>query len=253
MRDKILEQLDQIERDHNVTIIFACESGSRAWGFPSADSDYDVHFVYAHTLQWYLSIAPRRDVIEIPGGPILDMNGWDVRKTLQLLRKSNISILEWLSSPIRYRCKEDLLRIIVDVVSLGFRKRTSARHYLSMAKSNIQKTRDDRVRMKTYLYAVRPLLCCRWVLDRDAQPPMRFRDLVSQSQYLASTDVGKEISEMINVKEKGGECETVESNDRLNAFIAHEFRELSSRVSEDEDLPDVAPFDDAFRRIIANT
>ena len=135
MRDKILEQLGQIERDHNVTIILACESGSRAWDFPSADSDYDVRFVYAHTAQWYLSILPGRDVIEIPVGPILDINGWDVRKALQLLRKSNCSILEWLSSPIRYCCNEDLLRIIVDVVPLGFRKRTSARHYLSMARA----------------------------------------------------------------------------------------------------------------------
>jgi predicted nucleotidyltransferase len=251
VRDKILEQLDSIERDHQVTILFACESGSRAWGFPSADSDYDVRFVYAHARDWYLSIAPGRDVIEIPPGPVLDINGWDVRKALQLLRKSNISILEWLSSPIRYCCNEPLFNIFSEIVPLGFRKNACARHYLSMARSNLGKTHGDAVRMKAYLYAVRPLLCCRWVLDRDAQPPMLFRDLVSE--YLAGTDAGAEISAIIDTKESGSERDTVDRNEILNTFIEREFDELSSRLPKDRDLPDVAPFDDAFRRIITST
>jgi predicted nucleotidyltransferase len=251
VRDKILEQLDTIQRDHQVTIIFACESGSRAWGFPSADSDYDVRFVYAHTRDWYLSIAPARDVIELPVGPVLDVNGWDVRKALQLLRKSNISILEWLSSPIRYHCNERLFKIFSEVVPLGFKRNACARHYLSMAKSNMEKTHGDAVRMKAYLYAVRPLLCCRWVLDRDAQPPMLFRDLVSE--YLGGTDAGAEISAIVEIKQSGSERDTVEKNDILNAFMAHEFDELSSRLPGDREFPDAAPFDDAFRRIITNT
>ena len=88
MRDTILEQLDAIEREHDVTILFACESGSRAWGFPSSDSDYDVRFVYVRKLDWYLSISPGRDVIELPVDPVLDINGWDVRKALQASSKA---------------------------------------------------------------------------------------------------------------------------------------------------------------------
>lgn len=118
--ERILEQLDLIERDNDVVIIFAIESGSRAWGFPSVDSDYDVRFVYAHRSDWYLSIAPGRDVIEIPVDPVLDVNGWDVRKALQLLRKSNISLMEWLSSPIEYRRNDELATIFRSVVPNGF-------------------------------------------------------------------------------------------------------------------------------------
>lgn len=89
--------LEQVERDHGVSIIFATESGSRAWGFPSADSDFDVRFVYAHRRDWYLSILEGRDVIELPLDAVLDIKGWDVRKALRLVRKSNTSVMEWLA------------------------------------------------------------------------------------------------------------------------------------------------------------
>jgi uncharacterized protein len=93
MHDTILEMLDQVERDHGVSMIFAAESGSRAWGFPSADADFDVRFVYAHPRDWYLSISEGRDVIELPLDAVLDIKGWDVRKALRLVRKSNTSVI----------------------------------------------------------------------------------------------------------------------------------------------------------------
>ncbi len=249
MRDKILEQLDLIEREHGVTIIFAIESGSRAWGFPSVDSDYDVRFVYAHKPEWYLSITPGRDVIEIPIDHILDVNGWDVRKSLQLLRKSNISLLEWLSSPIQYRCNEELATIFRSVVPNGFHQHTSARHYLSMAKSNIDKTHRDNVRMKSYLYAIRPLLCCRWVLQRNTQPPITFRDLVAE--YLGGSPMGDAINALISAKETQTEADTVPKQDLLDEFIATEFEQLTTICPKERELPDVSAFDDVFRRIIA--
>jgi predicted nucleotidyltransferase len=249
MLEQILEQLDEIESEHSVIIVFAIESGSRAWGFPSVDSDYDVRFVYARKADWYLSIAPGRDVIELPVGPVLDISGWDVRKALQLLRKSNISLLEWLSSPIRYRCNEELEMILRSVVPHGFQQHTSARHYLSMAKSNIDKTHRDNVRMKSYLYAIRPLLCCRWVLDRNSQPPMTFRDLVAE--YLSQTKLGDAIEELIATKETRTEADTIPKHALLDQFMATEFDRLSTLCSNERDLPDVAIFDDAFRRIIA--
>jgi len=103
MKKRILQELDEIENKHGVKIIFACESGSRAWGFASEDSDYDVRFIYVHSKDWYLSIEKKRDVIELPLDEVLDINGWDIRKSLRLLRKSNAPLLEWLSSPIVYR------------------------------------------------------------------------------------------------------------------------------------------------------
>jgi len=249
MREQILEQLDLIETEHDVTIVFAIESGSRAWGFPSVDSDYDVRFVYTHKPEWYLSISPGRDVIELPADPVLDINGWDVRKALQLLRKSNISLMEWISSPIQYRRNEELADIFHSVVPCGFQQHASARHYLSMAKSNIAKTDRANVRMKSYLYAIRPLLCCRWVLERNSQPPMTFRDLVAQ--YLAQTPIGDAVTTLIATKETQTEADTVPKDQILDAFISTEFERLTAMCPNERDLPDAAVFDDAFRRIIS--
>jgi hypothetical protein len=103
MKSRILKKLIEIEKNNDVKVIYACESGSRAWGFASEDSDYDVRFIYVHSKDWYLTIADKRDVIEIPFDGDLDINGWDIRKSLKLLRKSNSPLLEWLSSPIKYR------------------------------------------------------------------------------------------------------------------------------------------------------
>jgi len=102
MKQKITSRLQEIEEKEKVRILYACESGSRAWGFPSSDSDYDVRFLYLHPVEWYLSIKKRRDVIESPISEQLDINGWDLQKALLLLRKSNPPLLEWLGSPIIY-------------------------------------------------------------------------------------------------------------------------------------------------------
>ncbi len=103
MRAEIMENLRAIETRHDVTVLFACESGSRGWGFASPDSDYDVCFIYVNRLPWYLTVMPRRDVIEVPISGDLDVNGWDLRKALGLMRESNPTLLEWLRSPIVYR------------------------------------------------------------------------------------------------------------------------------------------------------
>ena len=112
MKEKITKKLSIIEKEYNVKIIYACESGSRAWGFESQDSDYDVRFIYFHDLNWYLSVEDRRDVIEKPADGVFDINGWDLRKTLKLLRKSNPPLLEWLQSPIVYNKIDNYAKLI---------------------------------------------------------------------------------------------------------------------------------------------
>ena len=102
-RTAVLEALARIEEEHDVRIVFACESGSRGWGFSSPDSDYDVRFIYAHDLDWYLTVFPGRDVIELPIDDVYDVSGWDLRKALGLLRNGNATLVEWLSSPVVYR------------------------------------------------------------------------------------------------------------------------------------------------------
>lgn len=103
VRTRVLVELEAIEQRHDVRVLFACESGSRGWGFASPDSDYDVRFLYVHKPEWYLRVEPQRDVIERPIDDVLDVSGWELRKALQLMRRSNPTLFEWLDSPVIYR------------------------------------------------------------------------------------------------------------------------------------------------------
>lgn len=248
METTIRAELQRIEDEHDITIIYACESGSRAWGFPSEDSDYDVRFIYAHRMPWYLSVMKRRDVIEYPPGPVLDINGWDIPKALGLLRKSNIGLLEWLASPIVYLRRADLLAFLEELISVGFSKHTSAHNYLAMAKSNMDKIYQDKVTLKRYLYSIRPILCCRWVLDRDQPAPTDF-GIVAEA-YLSGTSVGNEVAELIERKKGMRESESATRNETLDHFLNEEYARLRGLVSEKSTLPPADPFDSAFHQIL---
>ena len=134
MEQAIKANLAEIEARETVRIVYACESGSRAWGFPSSDSDYDVRFIYLHPLEWYLSIEDKRDVIGDPITGQLDVNGWDLRKTLQLFRKSNPPLFEWLNSPIVYLEKYSVASRLRSLLAVYYSSRTCAYHYLQMAR-----------------------------------------------------------------------------------------------------------------------
>ena len=135
---KIDSELKRIEQEEGVRILYACESGSRAWGFPSKDSDYDVRFIYVRPVDWYLSLFDKRDVIERPISDQLDINGWDLKKALNLFRKSNPPLLEWLQSPIQYMEQYGVTEQIRQLSPLTFSPRSSMYHYLHMAKGNFR-------------------------------------------------------------------------------------------------------------------
>jgi hypothetical protein len=181
MRDKIDNELNTIEKSHDVKIILASESGSRGWGFPSCDSDYDVRFIYVNKMDWYLTIAEKRDVIELPIDNLLDINGWDLRKALQLMRRSNSPLFEWLCSPIRYRVWEKAVIKLEDLSKISFMPETSCYHYLSMVKKYIEEIEEnEKVKLKTYMYAIRSVLCCKWIVAKLTQPPMNIFDLLAE-------------------------------------------------------------------------
>lgn len=251
MRKAILEQLSAIEREHDVRIIMAVEAGSRALGYASDGSDYDVRFIYVHRAEWYLSISPSRDVIEMPVSETFDCNGWDIRKALQLARKSNISVSEWLHSPIVYRVDKDLVQILRRAMQTGFQPAASGRHYLSIARNNMHKTSRDVVRTKWYLCTVRPLLCCRWVLERASPPPMAYRELLNE--FLADSEVGRIVHELLDEKQANQGSVTMCQHPALDEFTTSEYSRLSTMCSGNAPLADEALFDNAFRAIIANT
>ena len=179
VRDTVNRRLDAIEREEGVRVLFACESGSRAWGFASPDSDYDVRFVYAHPRDWYLSIGDQRDVIERPIVDLYDVSGSDLRKALRLFRKSNPPLLEWLGSPIVYRERTAAAASLRRIATRSFSPRACAFHYLHMAKGNYREyLRADEVPLKKYLYVLRPLLAVRWIERNPGIVPTEFDRLV---------------------------------------------------------------------------
>lgn len=176
-RAEIQRRLDVVEKDYDVRVLYACESGSRAWGFASVDSDYDVRFLYVHAAAWYMRVRPGRDVIEEPIVDDLDVSGWDLRKALGLFRKSNPPLLEWLQSPIVYRDDgvvadrlRQLARDHVDEAALQY-------HYVSMARKSLAVVREDRPKLKKVLYTLRPLLAVRWLERGRGLVPVEFARL----------------------------------------------------------------------------
>ena len=168
MEHKIIKHIQnrllEIESEHSVRILYAIESGSRAWGFESADSDYDVRFIYIHERNWYLNILPKRDVIEYPIVDDFDYSGWDMRKTLFLLNKSNPVLFEWLKSPIVYRKDDFFCDVMGELTKTYFSAISSIYHYLHMASRNYREyLQSDEVKIKKYFYVLRPILACLWI------------------------------------------------------------------------------------------
>lgn len=227
--------LTGIAESHNVRILCAVEAGSRAWGFASPDSDYDVRFIYVRPLTEYIKTSVPRDTIEVCDGDI-DASGWDIIKAARLLRKSNPSLMEWLQSPIVYVDRESLLSRFYAEASMHASARAAVHHYISMAKTNFRAYIQgrERVRLKKYLYAVRPILCARHVLDNSNWPPVEFDDLLKISE--APNYVINATFDLLNLK-LAGSSELDESTrmpvldqyleDALNNWH-HEAQELPS-------------------------
>jgi predicted nucleotidyltransferase len=168
--------------DEGVRILNAAESGSRAWGFGSPDSDYDVRFLYAHPRDWYLRLSEGRDVIERPlDAKLVDLAGWDIRKTLRLLLKSNPALYEWLVSPIVY-VDSPLRAALKTMFEAHASPKALAYHYWSIARGQWQREIDgrDEVRLKKYFYVVRPLLSLSWIVEHATPPPMSIDALLGK-------------------------------------------------------------------------
>lgn len=193
--------LDDVAREHGIAILFAAESGSRAWGFASPDSDYDVRFIYAHPRQWYASIMEARDVVERPlDRHLVDLAGWDLRKALRLMLKSNPAFYEWLVSPIVYRDDHTFAAAARTLFESHAELDVMAHHYHAIArgqwKSEIES--KEAVKLKKYFYVVRPLLSLAWIEAHGSLPPMSISDLLAASVIPA--DVRAVIDDLLHAK-----------------------------------------------------
>ena len=220
MDAEIKKQLREIERQHDVKVLYAVESGSRAWGFPSKESDYDVRFVYVHRRDWYLSIDQKRDVIEKPISNMLDISGWDLRKALQLLAKSNPALLEWLRSPIVYEEAYTTAQSLRNIGLSHLSKKAVMYHYLHMAKGNYQDyLRGETVKVKKYFYVLRPIFVCMWLENEQSIPPVEFGQLLQAQQRQLASSVLQELQELIARKKAGEELGEEAALPALHIFI----------------------------------
>jgi predicted nucleotidyltransferase len=211
----ILSELREIESREDVRILFAIESGSRAWGFASPDSDFDVRFIYVRRPDWYLSLLPGRDVIELPLVGDDDINGWDIRKALNLALKPNPVLLEWLSSPIQYIWQSDLCSDIQTFTKTMTQSSACRHHYMRMA--DLQRGEGDQIKLKRYFYALRAAMALRWIETRDDLPPMNFYSLMAGVEI--PRDVTAEIKRLLDIKTSTAELGTGERIPVLENFL----------------------------------
>lgn len=247
-RSLITARLTEIESEHSVKILFAVESGSRAWGFPSQDSDFDIRFIYAHTQDWYLSINEGRDVIEDPIIEDIDLVGWDLRKALRLMAKSNSTLSEWLRSPITYSENPSFRKELLQLDEKLFSSKPVLYSYLSMGKSNYKEYfKGEKVKIKKYFYVLRPLLCCKWILKHASTPPMEFSSLVED--LVADPILNSKIEQLIERKLAGIEAGLESRISEIDNYIEAEIEliESEARKLEVADTPRNAILDDFFR------
>lgn len=247
MEKIIIDKLKDVEIENGIKILYACESGSRAWGFASLDSDYDVRFIYVHNRDYYLSIDEQRDVIELPINDLLDIGGWELRKALRLLRKSNGPLCEWLQSPIIYKSNTDFLTEIRHLMNQYFSPRPMVHHYLSMTNSVVDNDLSgSEVKLKKYFYALRPILACRWIIHRDEIPPMEFGKL----RGLLDPTLNEIVNALLERKSKAGEKSTITSIQELHDWLEKQINDCQNNVPEKVITVDSAILNDFFRKYI---
>ncbi len=249
MDDEIKEQLRQLEAEEGCRILYACESGSRAWGFASSDSDYDVRFIYVRPVEWYLSIQNRRDVIERPLIGDLDINGWDLRKALQLFRKSNPPLLEWLGSPTVYVENGTVAKKLRELGKTYYSKAATAHHYLAMARGNYREyLKGETVSLKKYLYVLRPLLAVQWIEREQGTPPTDFNVLVDR--LIAEPMLRGEIDALLEKKRAAAELDRGPRIEAISTFIDRELDRWEGGLPWHKQLTPVEPLDELFREIV---
>ncbi|MGB8194276.1 MAG: nucleotidyltransferase domain-containing protein [Chitinophagaceae bacterium] len=249
MKEIIIGKLSEIEREKSVRILYACESGSRAWGFHSPDSDYDVRFIYVHDKNWYLGIEDKKDHLEFPITDELDILGYDLRKMLKLFRGSNAKIYEWLQSPVVYRKDDAFLSHIHSFMPVYYSLRSGIHHYLGLTKNTFDnELQQPEVKLKKYFYALRPVLAATWITNKQSFPPMEFAQLRT---LIKGTDTDHKIEELLQKKIQVGEGYVMQPDMDMNEFIRRQMDYcLQAAASFQPSATEAEPLNQFFRNTI---
>jgi uncharacterized protein len=249
MRAAIQHALDQVAHEHDVRILLAVESGSRAWGFPSRDSDWDVRFIYVRPLAAYLSLSPVADVIEVPLCNDLDLSGWDLRKALGLAVKSNAVVLEWLGSPIVYRHDEAAVAAIAGLARGSAHLPALAYHYDRLARRHWVPVAAGPVRLKSLCYALRPALALHWMRTHGTPPPMDVPALMAGQV----SPLRVEVDALCRAKHDATEADAGIVGTAINAFLGDVLASVVRRPTRWDTAPAVASANDLFRSLLGVT
>lgn len=242
VRLDILGRLRAAEAEHDVRVLLAVESGSRAWGFASPNSDYDARFIYVHRRDWYLSVGleEQRDVIEYPIVDEIDINGWDLRKALRLFWRSNPAFVEWIQSPIVYAERGPFAQAARALLPDVYACDRGIYHYRSMAKTNYRGyLKVDRVPLKKYFYVLRPLLAVRWLERYGTAAPIEFSRLLT----LIADDAAlcNAIGDLLEQKRRAPELGLSPQVPVIHAFIERELERLETLAPSRVERSDVVP------------
>lgn len=219
---QVTDRLREIELKKSIKILYACETGSRAWGFPSPDSDYDIRFIYMHERDWYLSLSQRKDTIEHMDGD-LDITGWDLRKSLVLLKKSNATLIERFQSPIEYFSVEGFKNEFKNLIETYYSPTAVFFHHYSLAQKFWEELKDkEEVKLKSYFYLIRSLLSCNWIVKDKSVLPMDIEGLMK----LIDTERRVEVRDLIKLKEGVGEKYLHKKDESLNKWVSYLFETL---------------------------
>ena len=249
IQKEIQEKLNEIEQTEHVRILHAVESGSRAWGFASPDSDYDVRFVYVRERNEYLRIDEPRDVIEWQLDDVLDINGWDLKKALRQFAKGNATLFEWSGSPVVYRTTEDW-KTISQVSAQYFSEKAAVYHYYGTANSTLHEyLMKETVRYKKYFYALRPLLAAIYIERYHCAPPVFFGDLLRMD---LPDELRQAIDKLLTIKKLTTEAEELPHIPAIMDFIHAETakQKETAAAMQDDRKKDFSALNEVFRRTI---
>ena len=249
MLEGIRRKLRDIERQQDVRIIDAVESGSRAWGFASPDSGWDVRHIDVCRSEDYLRVDRIRDNIEGPLDDVLDFSGWDVKKALKLMRRTYPSLMAWSASPIVY-WETPAWALVREVIPGCFSPRSEIYHYYSMATGNWRRSlADEQVRLKKYLYVLRPNLCARWMEERGTLPPVLFDELYAAVLPEAMRPT---VDALLRRKKAADESGLTARIPALDDFLLREMARIRESIDpvERTELPGWEDINRLFRRVI---
>lgn len=250
MKENIIKKLEELEKEHDIKIFHAVESGSRAWGFASQDSDYDVRFLYYHRPEWYFSVLKQADnLVQMQENNLLDFAGWELKKTLNLLLKGNMSLYEWIQSPIVYKQSKEF-ETLKALAQEFYNPKALMFSYVGLAENNYNAYADrEKPKLKKYLYILRTLAACRWIEQQQTPPPIEIDKL--KGVFCQDPLIWEFLNHLIEEKKKGTELGLIDSPALINRWIEEQLSYYTSYATSLPDLvKDTAPLSNFFYKTV---